>query len=199
MKIFGPAWKVVTGELSLGLNQPPKMKPTPTGKMEFGSRTESTTFIDTIKPPSWDEVERAHTRAAHHSPINEMSLGIHVLDKFWFMVSLCYPLGRFGRSKGRREKGETTNARSNESPTNKDRTSSALIVIVVECWWWILWLSKAGYTAQDAPRTRLKIARDRRTDGQTHTTSHREATAHLKITWDLRTDRRIDRTSKRDA
>ena len=46
-------------------------------------------------------------------------------------------------------------------------------------------INKAGYTAQDAPSTRLKITRDRRTDrrtdGQTDTTSYRDATAHLKI------------------
>ena len=58
-------------------------------------------------------------------------------------------------------------------------------------------LNKAGYTAQDAPSTRLKITRDRRTygptdgptdlrtygptDGRTDTPSYRDATAHLKI------------------
>ena len=52
--------------------------------------------------------------------------------------------------------------------------------------------NKAGYTAQDAPSTLLKITRDRRTDGRTDgptdrrtdgrtdTTSYRDATAHLK-------------------
>ena len=60
--------------------------------------------------------------------------------------------------------------------------------------------NKAGYTAQDAPRTRLKITRDRPTDGRTDgptdgrtdgptdgptdgrtdTPSYRDATAHLK-------------------
>ena len=45
--------------------------------------------------------------------------------------------------------------------------------------------NKAGYTAQDAPGTRLKITRDGRTYGRTDlrtdTTSYRDATAHLKI------------------
>ena len=41
--------------------------------------------------------------------------------------------------------------------------------------------NKAGYTAQDAPDTRLKITGDGRTDGRTDTTSYRDATAHLKI------------------
>ena len=45
-------------------------------------------------------------------------------------------------------------------------------------------LNKAGYTAQDAPSTRLKITRDgrtdERTDGRTDTSSCRDATAHLK-------------------
>ena len=48
--------------------------------------------------------------------------------------------------------------------------------------------NKAGYTAQDAPSTRLKITRDGRTDGRTYgptdgrtdTPSYRDATAHLK-------------------
>ena len=48
--------------------------------------------------------------------------------------------------------------------------------------------NKAGYTAQDAPSTRLKITWDRRTDrrtdgrtnGPTDTTCYRDATAHLK-------------------
>ena len=48
-------------------------------------------------------------------------------------------------------------------------------------------MNKAGYTAQYAPSTRLKITRDRRTDGRTDggtdgrtdTTSYRDATAHL--------------------
>ena len=40
--------------------------------------------------------------------------------------------------------------------------------------------NKAGYTAQDAPSTRLKITGDGRTDGRTDTTSYRDATAHLK-------------------
>ena len=40
--------------------------------------------------------------------------------------------------------------------------------------------NKAGYTAQDAPRTRLKITGDGRTDRRTDTTSYRDATAHLK-------------------
>ena len=31
---------------------------------------------------------------------------------------------------------------------------------------WILWYNKAGYTAQDAPSTRLKITGDGRTDGR---------------------------------
>ena len=47
----------------------------------------------------------------------------------------------------------------------------------------------AGYTAQDAPSTRLKITLDRRTDGRTDrptdgrtdTPSYRDAAAHLKI------------------
>ena len=48
--------------------------------------------------------------------------------------------------------------------------------------------NKAGYTAQDAPSTSLKITwdgrtdgrNDGRTDGRTDTTSYRDATAHLK-------------------
>ena len=40
--------------------------------------------------------------------------------------------------------------------------------------------NKAGYTAQDAPSTRLKITWDRRTYGRTDTPSYRDATAHLK-------------------
>ena len=47
--------------------------------------------------------------------------------------------------------------------------------------------NKAGYTAQDAPSTRLKITWDGRTngrtygtDGRTDTPSYRNATAHLK-------------------
>ena len=48
--------------------------------------------------------------------------------------------------------------------------------------------NKAGYTAQDAPITRLKIMRDERTYGRTYgltdartdTPSYRDATAHLK-------------------
>ena len=44
--------------------------------------------------------------------------------------------------------------------------------------------NKAGYTAQDAPSTRLKITRDGRTYGptdlRTDTTSYRDATPHLK-------------------
>ena len=48
--------------------------------------------------------------------------------------------------------------------------------------------NKAGYTAQDAPNTRLNITRngrtygptDLRTYGRTDTTSYRDATAHLK-------------------
>ena len=48
--------------------------------------------------------------------------------------------------------------------------------------------NKAGYTAQDAPSTRLKITRDGRTygrtygltDGRTDGPSYRDATAHLK-------------------
>ena len=50
--------------------------------------------------------------------------------------------------------------------------------------------NKAGYTAQDAPSTRLKITGDGRSDGQTDeltdgrtdATSYRDATAHLKMT-----------------
>ena len=41
-------------------------------------------------------------------------------------------------------------------------------------------MNKAGYTAQDALSTRLKITGDGRTDGRTDTTSYRAATAHLK-------------------
>ena len=49
--------------------------------------------------------------------------------------------------------------------------------------------NKAGYTAQDAPTTRLKITRDRPTDGRTDgptdrrtdTPSYRDARTHLKI------------------
>ena len=48
--------------------------------------------------------------------------------------------------------------------------------------------NKAGYTAQDAPSTRLKITgdgrtdgpTDGRTDGRTDTTFYKDATAHLK-------------------
>ena len=48
--------------------------------------------------------------------------------------------------------------------------------------------NKAGYTAKDAPSTRLKITRDGptdlrtdgRTDGRTDTPSYRDASAHLK-------------------
>ena len=52
-------------------------------------------------------------------------------------------------------------------------------------------INKAGYTAQDAPSTRLKITGDGRTDGWTDTTTYRDATAHLKRSrlgiglWDL--------------
>ena len=42
-------------------------------------------------------------------------------------------------------------------------------------------MNKAGYTAQDAPSTRLKITRDGRTDGRMDTPSYRDATAHLKM------------------
>ena len=34
--------------------------------------------------------------------------------------------------------------------------------------------NKAGYTAQDAPSTLLKITRDGRTEGRTDTTSYRD-------------------------
>ena len=34
--------------------------------------------------------------------------------------------------------------------------------------------------AQDAPSTRMKITRDRRTDGLTDTPPYRDATAHIK-------------------
>ena len=48
--------------------------------------------------------------------------------------------------------------------------------------------NKAGYTAQDAPSTRLKITRDRQTygrtygptDGQMDTLFYKDVTAHLK-------------------
>ena len=41
--------------------------------------------------------------------------------------------------------------------------------------------NKAGYAAQDAPSTRLKITRDGPTDGPTDTPYYRDATAHLKM------------------
>ena len=40
--------------------------------------------------------------------------------------------------------------------------------------------NKAGYTAQNAPSTRLKKTGGARTDGRTDTTSYRDATAQLK-------------------
>ena len=53
--------------------------------------------------------------------------------------------------------------------------------------------NKAGYTAQYAPGTRLKITGDGRTDGptdgqtdgRTDTTSYRDATAHQKSSWKI--------------
>ena len=50
--------------------------------------------------------------------------------------------------------------------------------------------NKAGYTAQDAPRTRTfhlrkKHGTDRQTDGWMDTTSYRDATAHLKMNYIL--------------
>ena len=48
---------------------------------------------------------------------------------------------------------------------------------VFKAWVKLFMDNKAGYTAQDAPSTRLKITGDGRTD----TTSYRDATAHLKI------------------
>ena len=57
---------------------------------------------------------------------------------------------------------------------------SGLVLCVV----WNIIQNKAGYTAQDAPSTCLKITRDRRTYGRTYgrtdTPSYRDATAHLE-------------------
>ena len=52
-------------------------------------------------------------------------------------------------------------------------------------------LNKAGYTAQDVPSTRLKITRDRRTDGRanglTNTPSYRDARTQLE-TGEIKTE-----------
>ena len=65
-------------------------------------------------------------------------------------------------------------------------TSTLMLVLGVQKKFFILVKvkNKAGYTAQDAPSTRLKLTRDRRTYGRTYgrtdTPSYRDATAHLE-------------------